>query len=492
MKKLLASIVLLIVGLILGLSGSAFAAFRVVETPPYHLYSGESGTATSIRITPYPVDLDGVKLTMTDFGTSPTITVDPGVKSGNSTLEEIESFTGITDNGDNTATLTGLSRDLASKYPYTTTGTGKTHGSGATVVFGNNPQIYGRLAAPENTQTWTATQTFTSTTYPGFDVDPGASYYTLGPNTTFVDYAQLVRTALAGTVNATPSINGVVQVATALQAASTTQLCSTGAYCTLTSSIATSSNDVAGLHVVVTQNSGKINWNMIDLGTPFTVTALATFNTGGFIDNASSTFTIAPIVSTIKSSLLKTSSTGQLQAATPGIDYIAGQYATSTAISTSTTGTGTAPGYATSTAITIPAGLLTASSTIEINGVSGGCTVSNYFSGSPACNVFLSLSTGQQMIELTSQSGGNNVSIPGSTFFTKIYNNSSVSSQIYSAIGVCSSGAPTNGSCNYFAGGTSAINFANAITLDLVLQAGPGGTGTAAGSISGYSIIIRP
>lgn len=283
MKKTLATL-LLALGFAAGITGSialaATATFRVVETPTYHLYSGESAAATTVRITPYPTDLDGVKLTMTDFGTTPTVTMDPGFKG----IEEIESFTGITDNGDNTATLTGLSRDLQSKYPYTGTGTGRTHGSGSIVVFGNNPQLYGRLAAPENTQTWTATQTYASTTFPGFDIDPGSSYYTGGPNTTFVDYAQLTRTALAGTVNASTIAQGVSQIATPIQAASSTVFGSTGAYLALTSSIATSTCQVATSSVLTLQSNGHVYGPCLDQTYPYTFsgnnnyTGTSTFN----------------------------------------------------------------------------------------------------------------------------------------------------------------------------------------------------------------------
>lgn len=148
---------------LIGLAGgSAYRVFasattlRVVQTPTTTLYAGQSGVATSIRITPYPKDLNGTKLTITDFGSSPTFTVDPKVSG----IEEIESFTTIVDNGDNTATLSGLTRNLTSKYPYTTSGTGRSHGAGAIVVFGNNPQLYGRLAALENDQSFTGTDTF--------------------------------------------------------------------------------------------------------------------------------------------------------------------------------------------------------------------------------------------------------------------------------------------------------------------------------------------
>ncbi len=132
---------------------------KFVQTPAIALYTGLSAVATTARITPYPVDLNGVKLTITDFGNLPTITVDPKISG----YEEIISFTGITDNGDNTATLTGLSRNLDSKYPYTGTGTGKTHGASAVIVFSDNPQTFGRLAGKDNDETITGQWTFVNT-----------------------------------------------------------------------------------------------------------------------------------------------------------------------------------------------------------------------------------------------------------------------------------------------------------------------------------------
>lgn len=131
---------------------------KVVQTPACSLYTGMGSSDTSCRITPYPVDLDGVKLTISDFGSSPVFTVDPKISG----FEEINGFTAIIDNGDNTATLTGLTRDLQSKYPYTGSGTGKLHGSSATVVFSDNPQIFGRLAGKDNDETITGQWTFST------------------------------------------------------------------------------------------------------------------------------------------------------------------------------------------------------------------------------------------------------------------------------------------------------------------------------------------
>lgn len=129
---------------------------KLVQTPTVSLYSGMSSAATTARITPFPVDLDGNKLSMTDFGSIGYFTVDPTIKN----FEEINSFTGLTDNGDNTGTLTGLTRDLTSKYPYTAAGTGKIHGASAVVVFSDCPQVYSRYAAKDNDETITGQWTF--------------------------------------------------------------------------------------------------------------------------------------------------------------------------------------------------------------------------------------------------------------------------------------------------------------------------------------------
>lgn len=139
---------------------------RFVQTPACSLYTGLAVGDTTMRITPYPLDLDGNKLTMTDFGSTPTATIDPKVSG----FEEVVSFTGIVDNLDGTATLTGLVRDLTSKYPYTTPGTGKLHGSSAVVVFSDNPQVYNRLASKENDETITGSWQFPAPTLPASPV----------------------------------------------------------------------------------------------------------------------------------------------------------------------------------------------------------------------------------------------------------------------------------------------------------------------------------
>lgn len=118
-------------------------SLKYVQTPATQLYASMSGTDTSCVVSPYPVDLDGNKLVFADFGDNPTFTVDPKIAG----IEEICYFTDLVDNGNGTGTLNGLTRDLISKSPYTTSGTGRGHGSNATIVFGANPQTFGAIIA---------------------------------------------------------------------------------------------------------------------------------------------------------------------------------------------------------------------------------------------------------------------------------------------------------------------------------------------------------
>lgn len=143
---------------------------KFVQTQAIALYTGMSSNATSCIVTPYPKDIQsGAQLTMDDFGDTPSFTIDPKIPN----YEEICTFTGITDNGDGTATLTGLVRNLIGQSPYTTPGTGKQHGSSAVIVFSDNPQVYARLASQENDNIFSGDNHFTgNNTFDNFPITP--------------------------------------------------------------------------------------------------------------------------------------------------------------------------------------------------------------------------------------------------------------------------------------------------------------------------------
>ncbi len=98
--------------------------------------------------------IDGVALTMADLG---------GVKAygtlepGSSDREEQISFTGITQNSNGTATLTGV-KTVLFLYPYTeTSGFSKSHPGGVKFVISNTSAYYGQFAIKDNDESITGT-----------------------------------------------------------------------------------------------------------------------------------------------------------------------------------------------------------------------------------------------------------------------------------------------------------------------------------------------
>src|SRR3990172_7182396 len=92
---------------------------------------------------------DGVTLiTMADFGSKGFGTVEPGAVG-----EEQISFTGLTQNGDGTATLTGV-KSVTFNFPYTeTVGFSTSHAGGSKFIISNNPGLYDSFANKENDET---------------------------------------------------------------------------------------------------------------------------------------------------------------------------------------------------------------------------------------------------------------------------------------------------------------------------------------------------
>lgn len=91
-------------------------------------------------------DVYGNLLTMTNFGAIGYVTIDPGTDT-----EEICSFTGITQNANGTATLTGITRALAAAAPYTQGQVFVAHsGSAVVVIQSDNPQLFAAIISYVN------------------------------------------------------------------------------------------------------------------------------------------------------------------------------------------------------------------------------------------------------------------------------------------------------------------------------------------------------
>ena len=167
-------------------------------------------------------DIDGNLVTMAgSFGTLGFGTLEPG--SG--ILEEQISFTGITQNANGTATLTGVS-SVAFASPYTkTSGLLKTHAGSVVFVISNTSGFYDTFVNKNDDETVTGTITFTAPNYPQIDV--AATVPTLPAQFATLQYVNSV--AVAGAPNATTLTKGIVQIATQAQVDAKTLIGSTSA-----------------------------------------------------------------------------------------------------------------------------------------------------------------------------------------------------------------------------------------------------------------------
>lgn len=93
-------------------------------------------------------DIKGVVILMADIGTIGYLTIEPG----NGTQEEQISFTGVTQNSDGTAQLTGIS-NVAFKSPYTSTsGFLVTHSGSVNAVLSNTAGFYNQFGILANNE----------------------------------------------------------------------------------------------------------------------------------------------------------------------------------------------------------------------------------------------------------------------------------------------------------------------------------------------------
>lgn len=200
--------------------------FKYVQAQPFSLSGGGAVSGATTVILKSFAQIDGTLLTMTDFGNIGFGTLEPG----NGTLEEQISFTGVTQNTNGTATLTGVS-SVTMVSPYTaTSGLSQTHAGSTTFVISNTSGFYDRLSAKADDETITGTWTFTNPNYPRMDTD--SPFPTDNEQLATKAYADSL--TFSGAPDATTSQKGIVQLPTQAQVDAKTALGSTGASLTVT------------------------------------------------------------------------------------------------------------------------------------------------------------------------------------------------------------------------------------------------------------------
>lgn len=204
---------------------STYAPFGATT---YNLNSSISSTQTTIVLSSFLEPVTGTPYTMALINSDIAF----GTVSPKTTSSEFISFTGITQNADGTATLTGVTRGLAKKYPFTTDSAYKLPHSGQTqFIISDAPQVFNEYVSLHNAETIDGIKTFTagpifnsSTGRPALssDVDTAVA-------TELVDFGQLSRQAIAGAANASTTVKGLVELATQAELDARTTVGGTGA-----------------------------------------------------------------------------------------------------------------------------------------------------------------------------------------------------------------------------------------------------------------------
>jgi len=184
--------------------------FKYVQAPKLYLSgSGISSIATTIQVTELVKPGTTTTITMTDFGS-----IGYGVLESGTSHEENFSFTGITQNADGSAILTGVTRGLDFVAPYTASvSLRKPHGGGTSLVISNSAPFYDKLSGKDNDETITGAWTFTSTAQPKLD-----TYVAPTLDTEFATKKYADDLAIAGAPDATETVKGIVEIPTDTEA----------------------------------------------------------------------------------------------------------------------------------------------------------------------------------------------------------------------------------------------------------------------------------
>lgn len=458
------------------------SAFNPAAGDTYRLRSSIGTTDTSISLSEFKTPISSIPITMSvldsDIGYG---TIDPQ----SSTRKEFISFTGVTQNADGTATLTGVTRGLSFVSPFTASSTlRKSHPGQSIFILSDSPQLFEEYAPRRDSALITGDWNITGSW--GFDT--AATTTTCTSDLEICNKTYIDNSVNQGAATSTETNGGIVELATAIEVASSTDA-GVNKPLVLQAKNASSSPDLTntGPLVVVTNTARKIAQAFLDLTQAFTWTGAHVFNSTVDIEaDAAANLTLNTVGYEFPSAqggadeILTNDGSGVLSwGLNRPVRYT---FATTTQI-TATAGT-----FATSTGITIPAGTLTASSTIDVRANGSACTQTN--SGTSAsCTFYLRNASGQQVFSAVIGTTDNTNTNSGWILNgLVVFDDGLSSSQTVGNSFFVTTGTPSTGSQGFT--GSSVINFANEQTLYGVI--GADNVGNATARLNGLTIIVNP
>lgn len=189
----------------------------------FTLYSSGASIGDTTLVLSSMKTIDGVQLTMANFGDKGFITIDPGAGD----LEEQISFSGLTANANGTTTLSGVKTVLCLS-PYTeTSGLAKQHSGGSTAVVAITSGLLNQFANKGNTETITAIWTHSTSMDMGGNKITSLGTPTANTDAATKDYADSL--TYAGAPDADEDTKGIIELATNAEMGTHTSTGSTGA-----------------------------------------------------------------------------------------------------------------------------------------------------------------------------------------------------------------------------------------------------------------------
>ncbi len=451
----------------------------------------EGGAESTFNTTPGTAK-DGTTLTTTKIGDFVVITINPGADNVEKISASAVSVSGTT------ATWTIINRGLSFTENTAVTANKKQHSIGETVIISNDDHFLSQqYVNVDGTQTITGAKTFSATTTFSNGLSLGYTCDVGSGNDDVCDKQYIDGVAVAGASNANETTKGIIELSTAAEARAGTSAGGTGARLVVPNSIATSSNDVAETHAVITGTNGKIAQNFLDLTETFAFSGDNSFSgentfTGSTTLSATTTIDASDVNSSpviingvayqfpsagcSANQALVNDGSGVLSCKSVGV------YSYSTGGATANVGA-----TATTSSITIPAGLLTASSSIAIK---AGTSIV-FSSGTPSNCSYALRTAGGKILQSISGPSGLGYSAGGATQLT-VFSNSSLSSQVIQEQSVYSS----------FVGGdryaimttnttSSSEDFSSAVSLVFTVTASAGTAGNTC-SIDSWVTTVTP
>lgn len=280
-----------------------FGAFNPVGGGTYRLQSSIGLSNTSVALSSFKEPISNIPFTMAYMGSS----VGYGTLDPQSSRSEFISFTGITQNANGTALLTGVTRGLtrtpAGSLCTASTTLTQAHSGQSIFILSDSPCLFAEYYVLRNNATSTGILTFTSTTQPLYDTNP-----TFSNPLALIDKFYADALSIVGAPTSTEVTMGVSRLATFGQVGTGIASSTSGAPYVIENKFASSTyngstvfqGEIPALrstkdidpNFIATSTGNNYNWAGMHA---FSATTTVS-GTGGFLNTASTTLTATTTV----------------------------------------------------------------------------------------------------------------------------------------------------------------------------------------------------